>query len=118
MRPRLILLLGALVLATALVAIPAGRAMASSQQLSIMQDDARLDADPVGTLERMRLLGAQVVRVSVHWNWIAPATGSAHAPRGFNAADPAAYAASRWRLWDEIAAFAHNDGLRGALGRV
>src|SRR5262249_20281764 len=111
MRRRLSVLLGALVVALAVVAIPAGRAMASSQQVSIMEDDPHIDVDPVGTLARMRLLGAQVVRVSVHWDWIAPASGSAHAPRGVKATDPAAYPAARWALWDEIATTAHQDGI-------
>ena len=104
-------LLGAFAVAAVLFSVPATRAAASTQQLSIMQDDARIDVDPAGTLARMRLLGAQVVRVSVHWDWIAPAPGSVHAPRGFKPTDPAAYPASHWRLWDEIAMIAQQDGI-------
>jgi hypothetical protein len=99
------------ILALVLLGIPASRAVASSGQVSIIQDDPHLDRDPAGTLARMRLLGAQVVRVSVPWNYIAPAIGSAHPPRGFNGANPAAYPASRWQLWDAIATAAHNDGM-------
>ena len=54
-------------------AIAATQARASTSQISIFQDDPRLDKDPAGTLQRMRLLGAQVVRVSVPWYFIAPA---------------------------------------------
>jgi hypothetical protein len=109
--PRLAALLGAAMVATLLLALPAGRAVASARQLSIMQDDARLDVDPVGTLARMRLLGAQVVRVSVTWELIAPTPNAKRPPGGFNASDPAAYPASRWALWDTIATVAHDDGL-------
>ena len=76
-----------------------------------MQDDPRLDADPAGTLARMRLLGAQVVRVSVPWYYIAPAANSLHPPRGFNATDPSTYPSGNWTLWDEIVTDAHKDGI-------
>jgi hypothetical protein len=109
--PRLAAPLGTVVLAAAMLAIPAGPAVASPQQVSIMEDDPHLDIDPAGTLARMRMLGAHVVRVSVHWDWIAPAPNATRAPRGFNATNPAAYPASHWRLWDAIATVAHNDGM-------
>jgi hypothetical protein len=93
------------------LSIPASRAAASTGQISIMEDDPRVDGDPVDTLPRMRLLGAQVVRVSVHWEAIAPSPHATRAPRGFKATDPAAYPASHWGLWDEIATIAHAEGL-------
>ncbi|MBV9683662.1 MAG: hypothetical protein JO046_17865 [Solirubrobacterales bacterium] len=105
-------LLRAVALALIVLAIPAARASASTQQISMIQDDVRLDADPAGTLARMRLLGADAVRVSVHWDSIAPAAGAKGAPRGFNASDPAAYPSRNWRLWDEIVTIAHRDGIR------
>src|SRR5579884_2346340 len=110
--PRIAALLRVLALALVLLAVPAGRAMASTSQMSIIQDDARLDANPVATLARARLLGAQVIRVSVHWDWIAPAGNAKKEPRHFNAADPAAYPAANWRLWDVIATYAHGYGIR------
>jgi hypothetical protein len=111
-RPSAVALLRVAVLAVALIAIPAGRAVASSSQTSIIEDDPRLYADPAGTLARARLLGAQVIRVSVHWNWITPAGNARKMPRHFNGADPGAYPAGRWQLWDTIVADAHRDGLR------
>jgi hypothetical protein len=111
-RPSLATLLRVALLAALLIAIPAGRAAASSQQTSIIQDDTRLDADPVGTLARARLLGADVIRVSVHWNWITPSPNAKKAPHKFNASDPGAYPAVNWRLWDEIVTTAHDDGIR------
>ena len=83
-------LLFAVALAVTLVAMPVGQARASRSQVSIFQDDSRLDADPAGMLARLRMLGVQVMRVSVSWKSIAPAPNARHAPRGFNASDPAA----------------------------
>jgi hypothetical protein len=99
-------------LALILLMIPAARAAASTRQISIIQDDARLDANPTGTLARMRLLGADAVRVSVHWDAIAPSATATRAPRHFNASDPAAYPAAHWRLWDAIVLAARQDGIR------
>ena len=111
-RPSLVALLRAAILAVVLIAVPAGRAVASSQQTSIIEDDARLDADPGGTLARARLLGAQVIRVSVHWDSIAPSPLARKMPRNFNATDPAAYPAAHWALWDAIVTDAHQVGIR------
>ena len=102
----------ALGLSALAAALTAAQARASASQISIFQDDPRLDKDPAGTLARMRLLGAQVVRVSVPWYYIAPAINSAHPPKGFNGSDPSAYPPGNWGLWDEIALDAHRDGIR------
>jgi hypothetical protein len=101
----------AVALGAILVALPTAQARASTGQISIFQDDPRLDLDPAGTLARMRLLGAQVVRVSVPWYYIAPDVNSKKPPHGFNATNPAAYPASRWALWDAIDTDAHKDGI-------
>jgi len=101
----------ALAASAILLALPAARARASTRQVSIFQDDPRLDKDPAGTLARMRLLGAQVVRVSVPWYYTAPAINSTHEPKGFDATDPAAYPSGNWALWDEIVTDAHKDGI-------
>jgi hypothetical protein len=98
-------------LAATAMAISATQARAATGQISIFQDDPRLDKDPIGTLARLRLLGAQAVRVSVPWYYIAPGQNSPHPPRGFNAADPASYPAAAWRLWDTIDSVAHRDGI-------
>jgi hypothetical protein len=105
-------MLFALTLAASAVALKAAPARASSGQISILQDDPRLDSDPAGTLARARLLGAQVMRVSVSWASIAPAPGSRKAPSGFNASDPASYPAANWALWDAIVKDARTAGIR------
>jgi hypothetical protein len=102
----------AAVAALVLVALPAGRAMASSQQMSIIEDETQVYANPFGALARARLLGAHAMRVSVHWNAIAPAPNARKAPRHFNAGDPAAYPAGKWQLWDTIVMDAKQAGIR------
>jgi hypothetical protein len=110
-RGRIAALLGAVALATASSAVTAPVALASSTQVSVLEDDARIQSDPAGTLERLHILGANVVRVAMRWQLIAPSPNSRRAPRGFDASDPAAYPASTWRLWDEIVTDARQDGI-------
>ncbi|MGH2884299.1 MAG: hypothetical protein ACRDPA_16670, partial [Solirubrobacteraceae bacterium] len=105
------LVLGSVVLAAAALLIPAAAALASQTQVSVIEDDAHLQADPAGTLAQMRALGADVVRVSVPWQMIAPAPNSALPPSGFDASDPAAYPAANWKLWDTIVTDAQRDGI-------
>jgi hypothetical protein len=111
-RPWIGALLAAAVVALVLFALPAGRAVGSTQQISIIEDETQLFANPVGALARARLLGADAMRVSVHWNAIAPAPNARKVPRHFNAADPAAYPASNWGLWDAIVSYAQQAGIR------
>ena len=105
------LLLGSVAPAAVALALTAAPAVGSQTQMSVIEDDTHLQADPAGTLERMRALGAEVVRVSMPWQMIAPVPSSAHAPHGFDASDPAAYAAANWKLWDAIVTDAHRDGI-------
>jgi hypothetical protein len=98
-------------LAAVIALVPITQARAATGQISIFQDDPRLDKDPATTLGRMRLLGAQVVRVSVPWYYIAPDINSKQPPVGFNPTDPADYPAVKWGLWDEIVTDAHAEGM-------
>jgi len=99
------------VLAAVAIVVPAAPAHASPTQLSVIEDDTHLQANPAGTLAQIRALGAEVVRVSMPWQAVAPAPNSAHAPRGFDASDPAAYPAANWEVWDAIVLDAHRDGI-------
>lgn len=94
--------LAAAVAAFALVALPAAPAGASTTQESIFQDDPQLMANPIGTLQTLRDLGVQRVRVNVAWNEIAPAASSRQEPKGFAATNPAAYPAAGWAVYDAI----------------
>ncbi|HLI59582.1 MAG TPA: hypothetical protein VKV21_07925 [Solirubrobacteraceae bacterium] len=57
--------------------------------------------DPVGTIREARALGFDRVKVNLAWNSVAPRPTSTRAPR-FDAADPGAYPASGWAIYDEI----------------
>jgi hypothetical protein len=102
--------LTALIAVLAWLALPAG-ASASTAQVSIIQDDDAVLADPVGVLAKMRDLGAQQVRVAIRWDMIAPAADSFRAPSGFRAANPAAYPSAGWAPYDQIVRDALADGI-------
>jgi hypothetical protein len=87
-----------------LVYLP-GRAHANSGQIEMFQDDIRLLADPGPTLQQIRDLGGGVVRVSVHWNIVAPLKR----PANFNGTEPASYPG--WGIYDEIVQDARKDGI-------
>ncbi len=83
-------------------ALHAAPAVASTTQESIFQDDNQLKANPAGTMQVLRDLGVQRVRVNLTWNTVAPSPGSTKRPKGFNASDPAAYPAAGWAPYDAI----------------
>lgn len=102
---RFCILLGAAT-AALLVQLPA-TAAAQTGQVAMFQDDSRLLSAPGPTLEQMRELGVGVVRVSVHWDQVAPA----HRPSGFNPANPATYPGGSWSVYDQIVTEARRDGI-------
>jgi hypothetical protein len=81
------------------------RAYASGNQIEMFQDDIQLLAAPGPTLQRIRDLGGRVVRVSIHWDIVAPFKR----PAGFNQANPASYPG--WAIYDEIVKDAQQDGI-------
>jgi hypothetical protein len=89
-----------------LLPLPA-RALAQTNQLGMFQDDARMLTVPGPTLQTLRELGAGVVRVTLAWNTVAPATR----PAGFNAVLPSSYPAANWGIYDQIVRDAHADGI-------
>jgi hypothetical protein len=89
-------------------------ASASHGQVAILQDDPQLYSNPAGTLQEMRHLGVQMVRVSVRWSLFAPSPNSHHRPR-FNAFDPGAYPARNWSALDAIVRDATDRGLQVML---
>ncbi len=91
-------------LAACLLANPSA-ARASTGQVQMIQDDPHVLSDPAATLQQIRDLGGGVVRVSLQWNLVAPATR----PAGFKATDPASY--PNWAVYDEIVNDARTDGI-------
>lgn len=86
-------------------------ASASTRQVSIIQDNTTLLADPSSTLATFRALGASTVRLIVDWAQVAPDPSSRTPPAGFNAADPADYPAANWAPYDQIVKIAAADGI-------
>jgi hypothetical protein len=81
----------------AIAALPT-YASARSTQLSIIQDDAKViasgDATRNATLDEMRSLGADVIKISVSWRDLA------NGGKPSNPADPNAYPAAKWAPYD------------------
>src|SRR5436305_7248501 len=81
----------------ALAALPT-YASARTDQLSIIQDDARVVATDAqtrnSTLDEMKSLGADVVKITISWRDLA------NGGKPSNPADPAAYPSSRWAPYD------------------
>ena len=105
------LLLGA---ALALLAALPAPARASSNQESMFQDDNRLvygTPDVVAsTLDTLRALGVDRIRVSVFWRIVAPGGDSKQRP-SFDAADPAGYPQDKWDRYDALVEAAQSRGI-------
>jgi len=104
-----------LVMATA-VALGAltSPASASSDQTALFQDDRQLLQSGVEkrrqTLDEIKALGADAVKVSLEWASVAP--GGSSRPANFDASDPAAYPQNNWARYDGLIADAQARGLR------
>src|SRR5439155_1733324 len=96
-----------------LLAVPAA-AHASGREGTTFQDDDLLvfgsAETQARTLDTVRSLGADRVRVSVFWNAIAPDAKSKTRP-GFDATDPAAYPPGNWARYDRLVRLAAARGL-------
>jgi hypothetical protein len=86
-------------------------AAASTSQIAMIQDGNHLLANPAGTLERFRLLGASTVRVVVFWYQVTKNPTSRKVPSRFNATDPNAYPAANWAPYDAIIRDAKQAGI-------
>ena len=71
----------------ALLAVPA--AEASTKQVTILQDDVHLRHDTAATLDEFAALGADVVKIGLSWEEVAP--DGRRKPSGFDASNPAGY---------------------------
>src|SRR3954454_8936026 len=92
----------------ALAALPT-YASAKKTQLSIIQDDAKViasgDATRSATLDEMRGLGADVVKISISWRALA------NGGKPANPDDPNSYPASAWAPYDAAVQGAIQRGL-------
>ena len=100
------------VLAAVALSLGAAPAVASPGQESSFQDNTLLLADLPHlqqTLQTLKLLGVEPLRITVEWSAIAPDTPTK--PAGFAGADPASYAAANWAPYDAIATEAPRFGM-------
>ena len=79
----------------ALIAVPA--AEASTRQVTILQDDVHLRHDTAATLDEFSALGADVVKIGLSWDEVAP--NGRRKPSGFDAGNPAAY---QWGNYPQV----------------
>ena len=93
-----------------------GAAAASTTQESTFQDDHLLvdgnAAVQARTLDTLKALGVDRVRVGLQWRLVAPAPDAASKPDGFDASNPAAYPAGAWDRYDRLVRLAGARGLR------
>jgi hypothetical protein len=101
--------------ALVLLATAAPPAVASRTQESTFQDDNHLiyatDDVVAHTMDRMKALGADRLRITIEWTAVAPALGAANKPAGFDGADPGAYPAGVWDNYDRVVQMASDRGL-------
>jgi len=93
----------------------AAPAPASRTQESTFQDDNRLlyaePADVRRTLDEIKRLGADRLRLTVLWKAVAPSPGSRQRP-AFDATNPDAYPPGAWNRFDVVVAEAAARGLK------
>lgn len=75
-------LLTAAAAVTAVCALAAPSALASTSQVSIIQDNNAILANPVGALTKMKAMGFSMVKFAVYWNEYVPSATSTRAPAG------------------------------------
>jgi len=90
-------------------------AVASVNQESTFQDDNLLVfAEPgavAQTMDKLKGLGVDRLRVSVFWRDVAPDGSKQAKPTGFDGTNPAAYPSSSWDRYDTIVRLAQQRGL-------
>ena len=110
---RAITLITATLCLAALALVPAA-ASANSRQLAIFQDDRQLVLNGPDvrdrTLNEIRGLGADVVKVEVPWSAVAPK--GKRKPKGFDPLNPGSY---RWGVYDAVVSSIQAKGLQPML---
>jgi hypothetical protein len=101
--------------ALAAVLLLAAPAAASRTQEATFQDDNRLVySEPsavAATLDELRSLGVDRLRITMVWRNIAPANSSERKPAGFDATDPGDYPRGAWDRWDTVLRLARERGM-------
>jgi hypothetical protein len=101
-----VLLVAALVIALIVIVLAPSGGTSGRVVESIFQDDQSVLHSSPGavarTLDRLRALGVDRLRLTVQWLALAPAPRSRSRPGGFDATDPAAYPAAAWAPYDRV----------------
>jgi hypothetical protein len=103
----------ALAVCAVMCALPAHALASATEQSVLMDDDQLIYATPdhmMSTLEQLKALGVDRVKVSVVWLVVAPSPNSTRVPR-FDAANPAAYPAGAWDRYDDLVRDAQQLGI-------
>jgi hypothetical protein len=107
-------LLGALVALVLFAASAGSAAAAPGQEATFQDDDLLIYADTprvTQTLDELRGLGVDRLRITLVWRAIAPGNEQDVRPAGFDAADPAAYPPGAWDRWDRVLRLARERGM-------
>ena len=104
-----------LLLALALLAVPAAAEAAPSQTVSFEAPRELLSfQDRDRTLDEIRDFGVTRIRQLVYWKSFAPRPNSKRKPKNFDAANPDSYPAGTWTQLDELVAGAARRGHHAA----
>ena len=68
----------------------------------MFEDPKQLSTNPAATLDTLRSLGVNTVRIYMAWGGLAPDPTSRTAPAGFDPTSPSAYPAAVWQVYDAI----------------
>ncbi|HWF75102.1 MAG TPA: hypothetical protein VG186_17270 [Solirubrobacteraceae bacterium] len=104
-----------IVLVVVIVVLAGGGSTISHGPESIFQDDDHLlytdPATVVKTLDILKGLGVNRVRVTIEWAYLAPSPTATAAPAGFDASKPSAYPSGAWARYDRIVKLAKARGI-------
>ena len=116
MSPKISYALGAIPLIALMFALlPAARAGASASQVTILQDDSRVFNHRAATLDELKALGVDVVKVRVDWRSLAPSPNSKQKPSGFSGENPNEYPSGSWDPYDAVVRGIVSRGMRPYL---
>ena len=105
----------AVLAALLLLLAPAGVAAAApTQEATFQDDDLLVYADPPAvaqTLDELRALGVDRLRITMVWRAIAPGNELDTKPEGFDATDHADYPVGAWDRWDTVVRLARDRGM-------
>jgi hypothetical protein len=102
-----------LVAAAAVLLAPAAARAAWDQESTLQDDNLLLYSSPAtvgATLDTLKALGVDRVRLTVKWSVVAPAPTSTTRPN-FDANDPGAYPAGAWDRYDTVVRLAQERGI-------